>query len=458
MKTGWRAFGLFPLLVCMPLSAATFSADKDALVRSGRYADKNFGGSTKLAVKNEGDLSSNTRESWLDFDISSLSGTVIGATVRVFLARVNGTTTHQLYAGGTNWLEGAITWHNQPVSYPVPLATSRLTDRDDGIWIAYDVSAYLAQLVASREQQASFVIAASNNVYSEYSSSETANAPELLVTTDNGGRMDLDPSLPPGGNFDLSGWKITFPDATEEPSTWLVAGGESVDEFYTDPVTGGMVFQTPNIAGSTSGSSYSRTELREMLRLSDTSISTQGIDGNNWVLSTSSSYNKDAAGGVDGRLEATLSVNRVSTSGDLAKVGRIIVGQIHASTHEPCRLYYRKLPGNSKGSVYIAHETNSGSEQWYELIGSRSSSAADPADGIELGESWSYVIEAEGNALTVTIRRDGKPDVVKTVDMSASGFADDWMYFKAGLYNQNNTGDPSDYAKITFYKLNKWHN
>lgn len=283
---------------------------------------------------------------------------------------------------------------------------------------------------------------------------------QVLVTSDldlDPGDSDLDPNLPPGDNFDLSTWKITFPDGSEEKEDWLTGGGESEDEFYTDPNNGGMVFRCPNISGSTSGSSYSRTEFREMLRAGDTSISTTGLNENNWVFSSSTQSNQDDAGGVDGTLTATITVDEVSSTGEDNKVGRVIVGQIHASDDEPCRLYYRKLPDNSKGSIYFAHEPTNSSEEWYEMIGSRSDSASNPSDGIELGEEWSYEIDVQGDTLTVTIMREGKSDVVETVDMSNSGFEDDWMYFKAGCYNQNNTGDESDYVQVTFFDLSNVH-
>jgi len=267
----------------------------------------------------------------------------------------------------------------------------------------------------------------------------------------------LDPNLPPSGNFDLTAWKVTLPDQTEIKEQELSGGFESTDEFYTDLVTGGMVFKCPN-DGQTGGSTYPRCELREMLRAGNTSISTTGIGLNNWVFSSSSPANQQASGGVDGTMTATLTVDHVSTTGSSSKVGRVVVGQIHASSDEPCRVYYRKLPGNSKGSIYFAHEPTSGSEQWYEMIGSRSDSASDPADGISLGEEWSYEIQAIGNTLTVTIMRAGKPDVVEIVDMSGSGFADDWMYFKAGCYNQNNEGGGSQFAQVTFYSLTHTHN
>ena len=162
-------------------------------------------------------------------------------------------------------------------------------------------------------------------------------------------------------------------------------------------------------------------------------------------------------GRVDGIMTATVAVDHVSTTGESSKVGRVIIGQIHGSDDEPCRLYYRKLPGNTNGSIYIAHEPITSAEQWYEMIGSRSSSASNPSDGIALGEQFSYEIKVEGNTLTVTIMRPGKSDVQQIVDMSASGFEDDWMYFKAGVYNQNNSGDPGDYAQVSFFALDVSH-
>ncbi len=267
----------------------------------------------------------------------------------------------------------------------------------------------------------------------------------------------LDPNLPPSGNFDLSYWKLTRPNQQEIDEDNLSNGFEVDGEFYTDPVTGAMVFWCPN-NGMTGGSTYPRNELREMIRMGDTSIGTQGINKNNWVFSSSTIENQEAAGGVDGIMTATVAVDHVSeTSDESFKVGRTIVGQIHASNDEPCRLYYRKLPGNTKGSIYLAHEPTTSAEQWYDMIGSRADNAPDPVDGIALGEQFSYEIKVIGNLLTVTIMRDAYPDVVQQVDMTDSGFADDWMYFKAGNYNQNNAGNSGEYAQVSFFALDVTH-
>ena len=158
-------------------------------------------------------------------------------------------------------------------------------------------------------------------------------------------------------------------------------------------------------------------------------------------------------------MEASVAVNHVTTSGDSDQRGRVIIGQIHANDDEPIRLYYRLLPGHTKGSIYFAHEPRSGSEQWITMIGSRNDSGSQPSDGIALDEKFYYKIKVQGNLLIVTIKRDYKDDITKTWDMSGSGFDDEdqYMYFKAGVYNQNKSGNDDDFVQATFYYLENQH-
>ena len=85
--------------------------------------------------------------------------------------------------------------------------------------------------------------------------------------------------------------------------------------------------------------------------------------------------------------------------------------------------------------------------------------ASNPLDGIALDEKFSYQIKVVGNRLRVAIMRPGKSDVVREVDMSNSGYdrEDRYMYFKAGVYNQNNSGQKTDYVRATFYALDNQH-
>jgi poly(beta-D-mannuronate) lyase len=271
---------------------------------------------------------------------------------------------------------------------------------------------------------------------------------------------------PPSTNFDLSTWNISIPtdedgngksDTIKEED--LNNGYQDVEYFYTAD-DGGMVFKCPIAGFKTSvNTSYTRTELREMLRAGNTDIDTQGVTKNNWVFGSAPQEDITNAGGYDGELNATLAVNYVTTTGDDNQVGRVIVGQIHANTDEPIRIYYRKLPNNTLGSIYFAHEENGADDTYFEMIGSRSSSASNPADGIALDEKFSYTIKTVGNDMWVTISREGKDDVEQYVDMSNSGYdqGGQYMYFKAGVYNQNNTGTGSDYVQATFYSLSNTH-
>ncbi|WP_412561838.1 polysaccharide lyase family 7 protein [Winogradskyella sp. MIT101101] len=287
----------------------------------------------------------------------------------------------------------------------------------------------------------------------------------IQAAADNSG--ELDPNKAPSENFDLSTWKLSIPEdegdgtATDISVSEINNGYENVNYFYTAD-DGGMVFKCP-VAGFTTSTntSYTRVELREMLRGTDTSISTQGVNGNNWVFGTAPASDINAAGGYDGEMNATLAVNHVTTTGSDGHIGRVIIGQIHANSDEPIRLYYRKLPNNALGSIYYAHEPTDGNgdEQWHEMIGSRSNSASNPSDGIALDEVFSYRLKVVGDILTVTIIREGKDDIVRTVDMVNSGFnvGGQYMYFKAGVYHVNNSGNDDDYAQATFYALEKSH-
>ncbi|MEP4891547.1 MAG: polysaccharide lyase family 7 protein [Aliiglaciecola sp.] len=276
----------------------------------------------------------------------------------------------------------------------------------------------------------------------------------------------LDANKKPSDNFDLSDWTLTLPtDLNKDKKADTIyekplSGGFDLKPLFYTAEDGGMVFACPNVGAKTSkNTKYARTELREMLRRGNTSIKTQGITENNWVFSAAHGSVKRRAGAIEGSLEATVAVNRVSISGDEKKVGRVIIGQIHATDDEPIRLYYRKLPNNTKGAVYFAHELNDGDDNWVNLVGTRSHTLADPEDGISLNEKFSYKITVENNILFVTLIRQGKPNITKSFDMSKSGYHknNQYMYFKAGVYNQNNSGNPKDYVQATFYHLDNQH-
>ena len=278
----------------------------------------------------------------------------------------------------------------------------------------------------------------------------------------------------PAEVLDLSCWYVSLPvdrtgsgKATSVSEKEVAEGYIDPENFFVNAAGDGVTFSSP-IKGvlTSANTSYTRSELREMIRRGDTSIPTKGVNKNNWVFSTAPEEDQAAAGGVDGTLDAVLTVDEVTTTGANWQQGRVIVGQIHANDDEPAKLYYRKFPHHTKGSVFVAHEPRDGDDVSYPLIGSnvpdyyhQDAAIAEPEDGIELGEKWGYQIKVVGNTLTITIRRDGKDDVVQDIDMSGSGYdkGGQYMYFKAGVYNQNKTGADDERATATFYELNVKH-
>jgi poly(beta-D-mannuronate) lyase len=291
-----------------------------------------------------------------------------------------------------------------------------------------------------------------------------------LISSRAGG-YGLSPDLPPGRNFGLLGWYLNTPadddnnGISDRITEVQLASGATDERYFFTASDGGMVFRATVAGAKTSKNTrYTRTELREMLRRGDTSIHTRNDNAspnkNNWVLSSAPVKALRAAGGIDGTLRATLAINRVTETGERSQVGRVIIGQIHAAVDEPIRLYYRKLPGNRRGSIYAAHEISGGDDVYFELIGSRSNDAPDAADGIPLGKRFTYEIETRGNLLHVSISQEGAVRAEQTIDMSNSGYDvyEDFMYFKAGVYNQNDTGEPDDFVQATFYELEARHN
>ncbi|MBO1256280.1 polysaccharide lyase family 7 protein [Alteromonas sp. 5E99-2] len=306
---------------------------------------------------------------------------------------------------------------------------------------------------------------------------------------DNGntdsGEFNLDPNLEPWENFDLSDWVIDTPAFASDGESqrfgendWDEITDESREFFFTH-TDGGMRFVTRLDGARTStGTSFVRSELREMLRAGRDGISTIGLNENNWVLgyqptnldlgsgTTDAQDNTPTQpGGRNGVLTATLRVNRVTTTGTGVHVGRTIIGQIHADDDEPVRLYYRKEPNATRGCIYAQSEIRNSnvSDVEFPLVGD-GQSCDDSSNGIALDELFSYKIENIDEDIIVTIYRgdqDGQEIGRTTIDLNELGSGydrdDEWMYFKLGAYTQNNRGDDSDGDVITFYRLNNTH-
>ena len=188
-------------------------------------------------------------------------------------------------------------------------------------------------------------------------------------------------------------------------------------------------------------------------------------------------------------MTGTLKVNHVSTSGDarVAASYSVVVGQIHGGDgheNEPLKIFYKKFPGHTKGSVFWNYEINtkgSNDKRWdyseavwghdMSVVGpSTNVYPAEPKDGIALGEEFSYEVNVFKGIMYLTFKSSGhktvnftknliKTDYLTKADIpeqtqnlfvpigrdgveKASAYAGSVMYFKQGAYNQTNGKKP----------------
>ena len=87
------------------------------------------------------------------------------------------------------------------------------------------------------------------------------------------------------------------------------------------------------------------------------------------------------------------------------------------------------------------------------MAGSNTSCSSDPGNnGLGLGELFSYEIENIDEDIIVKIYRGDFDSLNQKYDVS-----NDWVYFKAGAYTQNDTGNNGDHDIVTFYRLDVTH-
>ncbi len=239
---------------------------------------------------------------------------------------------------------------------------------------------------------------------------------------------------------------------------------EHKDFFYTviDGTRRWVAYKTPNSGVTSKNSSNTRTELHEKRE---------------WTPEEG------------GKLKGTCKVMHVSTSGDarVAASYATVVGQIHSGEgheNEPLKIFYKKFPNHTKGSVFWNYEINTegdNSKRWdysmavwgndMSVIGkSKNDYPAEPSDGIELGEEFSYEVNVYEGIMYLSFQSEGhetktftknlisseytEPSDIPTQVMNlfapigqdgteqATAYKGELNYFKQGAYNQTNGKDP----------------
>ncbi len=240
---------------------------------------------------------------------------------------------------------------------------------------------------------------------------------------------------------------------------------EHKDFFYTviDGTMRWVVYKTPNAGVTSKNSSNTRTELHEKRK---------------WTPEQG------------GKLTGSCKIIHVSTSGDarVAASYSTVIGQIHSGEgheNEPCKIFYKKFPGHTKGSVFWNYEINTAGDdnsgRWdysYPVWGydmsvvgaSPTDYPEEPKDGIELGEEFSYEINVYEGIMYLTFTSEGHETKTFTKNLIQStyttkadipqqtqnlfvpigqdgverknAYAGELNYFKQGAYNQTNGKDP----------------
>ncbi len=164
----------------------------------------------------------------------------------------------------------------------------------------------------------------------------------------------------PGDYFNFKFWKLTLPldsnqDGKVDEISVRALSDYSHPEFFHLDEQRNLIFTAPNKAKTTSGSSNTRSELRQMLRGRNTRIGTHDPK-NNFSLRAHKGYRRFAT--VGGQMEATLKVLHVArnAANETKKPAySVVVGQIHADKdqdvinegkgfgwgNEPIKIYYK---------------------------------------------------------------------------------------------------------------------
>jgi hypothetical protein len=230
--------------------------------------------------------------------------------------------------------------------------------------------------------------------------------------------------------INLTNWKLTLPidkagkNIGTAVEVYKLAGFNHVP-YFEQPIDGSLLFATPVDGSTTSGSKYPRSELREMAGTKEAA----------WTI---------AKGGIMSADMAVLEVPKLKNG----KLGHIVIGQIHGKNDELVRMYYE--PETKTVNFHCDISGADGKEHVFKLT---------DADGkepsIEIGERFSYRIEAKAKLVTVTVFADGKVYSVKMTPHKK--WSTDKFYFKGGVYSGVNETQGTGVAKTVFYALDVTH-
>ena len=179
-----------------PSSVVSLAPTADSFVRSGSYASQNYGEESNLLVKASSN-SDYTRQSYLRFDLSSLSSNADRVNLVLSVTDTQGTATlpvelHRL--GNDSWSETGINWNNRPETGSL-IQSFEVQDAYVGSDIVIDVTDYVNGQ-RTGDGTAGFVLVqpSSANAIVSFGSRESSTPPVLEI--DGNAAPDL-PTTPP---------------------------------------------------------------------------------------------------------------------------------------------------------------------------------------------------------------------------------------------------------------------
>ncbi|AZC33923.1 lyase, putative [Pseudomonas chlororaphis subsp. piscium] len=220
--------------------------------------------------------------------------------------------------------------------------------------------------------------------------------------------------------IDLATWNLSIPEGSPPATidTPKLVDGFKDQYFHSD--TGTLFFWSPVTGSRTANAIYPRSELRETY--SNGTLK-------NWTYPE-----------ADNLLYATLAVNQVPST------GKIVIGQIHAynSTKPLVKVEYQYKTTTQSGNIVAKVRMRPDDTESRVII---------VAENVPLNREFSYLIHlSPGGALGVSAAG------YQWDTQLSSTWRDKPLYFKAGVYVQDNTGYTSEGGKVTFYKLDIDHN
>ncbi|UFH48370.1 polysaccharide lyase family 7 protein [Pseudomonas sp. KNUC1026] len=219
--------------------------------------------------------------------------------------------------------------------------------------------------------------------------------------------------------IDLAVWNLSIPVGSPPKTVETPQLTSGYNDKYFNSKHGQLFFWAPVTGAKTANAIYPRTELRETFK-----------DGQlrNWKYTEANNM-----------LRAQVTVSKVPSS------GKVVIGQIHCyeSTRPLLKLEYQYSDGYKTGKI-VAKLRRTPSEKHAQVI--------TVAEDVPMNTRFNYMIHLGTRGdLSVTARNKGYSTKI------GSAWKNETLYFKAGVYTQDNTGYSSEGGQVLFSQLKAVH-